>query len=508
MDCWISTILTLIVAGLFIIWYYSKQEDYFKKRGIPIETPIPLFGNMMKPILRITPFMERICQFYYINTEAKYVGYYDFSSPVIMLRDPEIVKSIVIKNFDHFVDHRGFVDPVADPLFGKNLFSLRGDNWREIRNLLSPAFTSSKMKSMFKLMSKCSESFTDYMMEQFEKQKSLTINSKDAFTRYTNDVIATCAFGVSVDSMRNPDNTFYVLGRKTTNFEGILSLKFQLIRNFPTLSNLLRVKLIDERAERFFNGLVRDTIAYRDEKGITRPDMIQLMMETRNDRNGQKPELTIQDMTSQAFIFFFGGFDTSSTFMCFLAHSISANPEVQTKLQNEIDEVYDKYHVEPTYEAINSMQYLDAVLNETLRLYPIAGFLDRVCTKSIELPPPLPGMKPLHLQPGDNIIIPTCAFQSDPQYYPDPKKFSPERFLEDSKAILNSSTYLPFGDGPRICIGNRFALLETKILIYHLMAKFTLIPGEKMVLPLKLSAASLIVWPVGGFWLDLQPRRK
>ncbi|KAK0175603.1 hypothetical protein PV327_009343 [Microctonus hyperodae] len=506
MEYYISIILTVIIVGLMAILYLVKNENYFKKHGIPYETPLPIFGNMFQTLFRITPHMDRVRNFYYINPEAKYVGFYDFNSPVIMIRDPELIKNITLKYFDHFVDHRAFADPIQDPLMGNNLFLLRGNHWRGVRSLLSPAFTPSKLKPMFKFMMECSRDLANYMVEQMQTQKTLTINSKDAFTRYTNDVIATCAFGLNVNSTRNPLNEFYVLGRKATNFEGLLSLKFFLVSSFPKISKILNIKFMDEKIENYFHKLVSDTVALRDEKGISRPDMIQLMMESRKNIHNEIPNLTLQEMTSQAFVFFFGGFDTSSSLMCFLAHEISINPEVQAKLHDEIDEVHKKYNGEPSYEAINSMQYLDAVVNETLRLYPVAGILDRMCTKKFELPPTLPGTKPFELQPGDIIMISVYALQTDAKYYPDPDKFIPERFIEDPRKNLNSSIYMPFGNGPRMCIGYRFALIETKVLIYYLMLKCILKPSKKMIFPLRFSASSFPILPKGGFWLDLQPR--
>lgn len=498
-------ILVSIITILLSIFFYYNKTNYFKKHGIPYLEPMPIFGNMASPLFQLTSLADQLKQIYYINENAKYIGLYDFSTPVIMIRDPELMRSIATKHFDHFVDHRGFVDPIQDPLFGGNIFSLRGDNWREVRNLLSPSFTSSKMKGMFKLMLKCSENFVDFLTEQSIKQQS--INSKDAFTRYTNDVIATCAFGVTVDSMRNPNNEFYVLGKKATNFEGILSIKFFLLRNFPMISKLLRVKLIGSYVEDFFYEIVRDTIAMRDEKGISRPDMIQLMMETRHNKDGNGRVLSIEDMTSQAFIFFFGGFDTSSSLMCFLAHEISINNDIQKRLQNEIDELYGKCNGEPSYEAINDLQYLEAVINEALRMYPIATFLDRICTKSFVLPPTLPGVKPLQLNYGDNLWFPAYAVHRDPKYFNEPDKFLPERFIGD-KIAINSPAYVPFGNGPRMCIGNRFALLETKVLFFHLIAKCQITPSKKMILPLEFSNRSFTITAKGGFWLDLKPRNK
>lgn len=157
---------------------------------------------------------------------------------------------------------------------------MSGDRWREARNLLSPAFTSSKMKAMFELMMQCAENFTKYIAEQAEDPRNM-IATKDLFTKYTNDVIATCAFGINVDSLKNPTNDFYVLGREATNFEGILSLKFFLARAFPKLVKLFRMKIVADHVKHFFMDIVRTTIETRDANGINRPDMLQLMMEAR-----------------------------------------------------------------------------------------------------------------------------------------------------------------------------------------------------------------------------------
>nr|ACE75339.1 cytochrome P450 [Glyptapanteles indiensis] len=501
-----STVLAAL-AGLVIVYYFFFGENYFHKYGIPHPRRLAIFGNMAPIIFRRNTFVGHITDIYNLHKEAKYVGFYDFGMPVTMIRDLELIKSITVKHFDHFMDHRGFADPEIEPLFGNNLFSLRGDRWREIRTLLTPAFTSSKMKAMFKLMSECANTFGDALVKQAENTAD-GFFSKDIFTRYTNDAIATCAFGIAVDSMKNPDNDFYVLGRRATNFDGIKSLKFFMIRSFPLITKLFRVKLIETKIENFFYDLVKDTIATRDAQGINRPDMIQLMMETRGNKPGSKnPELSIESMTSQAFIFFFGGFDSTATTMCFTAHEIASNPDIQKKLQEEIDQVLEKDNGNPSYESINGMHYLDAIVNETLRLYPIAGFMDRVCTESFELPPTLPGIKPLKVNPGDNLWIPAWAIHRDPEYFPNPDKFDPERFMGDAKDTINHSAYLPFGVGPRMCIGNRFALLEIKVLFFYLLAKCNITPSKKMILPMRLSKKSFALMADGGFWLDIQPRK-
>ncbi|KMQ89601.1 cytochrome p450 9e2 [Lasius niger] len=497
--------LTVIAGALGLYYYFFKNLNFFKKHGIPYKTPLPIFGNLGASIFHRESIAHLIKNIYNLHPEAKYVGMFDMTNPVVMIRDPDLIKSITLKNFDLFPDRRTMIEEYQDPLFGKNLFSLKGERWRQVRPLLSPAFTSSKMKNMFKLMADYAAEFSNYLTQMSAEKKIMDI--KDVFTRYTNDVIATCAFGITVDSMRNPKNEFYVYGREATNFNNpLFFLKIYIFRGLPWLAQILKLRLFREQIGNFFQELVETTIKTRDENGIVRPDMLQLMMESRSKKG--KAGLSIEDMVSQAFLFFFGGFDSTATLMCFAAHELAVNQEIQKKLQNEIDQVLEESNGQAPYEMVNNMEYLDAVISEALRLYPIAPFLDRICVEEFELPPTLPGMKPYILKKGEGIWVPIYGLHHDPQYFEEPEKFDPERFRgERKKESLNCGAYLPFGLGPRMCIGNRFALMETKVLLFHLLARCDLKTCEKTPLPLKLAKEGFNMKPEGGFWLNVSPKK-
>ncbi|XP_011705743.1 PREDICTED: cytochrome P450 9e2-like [Wasmannia auropunctata] len=501
----IYVIVLSVIAGTLGLYYFLfKNLNFFQKHEIPCAKPLPLLGNMGSIFLRRQSMVDLIKSTYDLHPDAKYVGIYDLTKPLVVLRDPELIKAITLKHFDMFMDHRQFIDETQDPFFGKNLVSLRGERWRETRSILSPAFTSSKMKSMFKLMSNYGIDFANYLAQLPSEKR--TMEMKDIFARYTNDVIASCAFGVSVDSMRNPKNEFYVYGKEVTVFRSLLFLKFYIFRTLPWLARILKLKLLREQIANFFRDIIKTTIRTREEKGIVRPDMLQLMMESRG-KDG-KTDLTIDDMISQAFIFFFGGFDSTSTLMCFAAHEIAVNQDVQERLQSEIDQVLEENNGQAPYEAINNMEYLEAVIDEALRMYPVGPVLDRLCVRDFELPSTLPGMKPLTIRKGQGIWIPVYGLHHDPKYFEQPEKFDPERFLgERKKHTLSSGAYLPFGQGPRMCIGNRFALLETKALLFHLLARCELKTCEKTPLPLKIDKGGFNLMPKGGFWLHVEPRK-
>ncbi|KAL6425687.1 hypothetical protein ACFW04_009649 [Cataglyphis niger] len=485
MECW-SILLSIVICATGS-YYLFRNYNFFKRHGIIHLPAVPILGNMTS--------------IYNFNPDAKYFGFYVTTSPVFFLRDPEIIKSVLVKDFEAFPNRRGFSD-LNEPLFAKNLFSLQGKKWRDVRSLLSPSFTSSKMKMMFTLMSECAVDFANFLSTSILVDNG-DIDMKDAFAKYTNDVIVTCAFGIKINTMKDPTNKFYVYGKEATNFFKTNRIRFLFLRTFPKLGRILNVKLIDHYVSNFFKDIIKTTIATRDAENITRPDMIQLMMDVR-DKEGRR-RLDLDDMIAQAFVFFFGGFDTSSTTMSFIAHEIAANPDVQIKLRQEIDKVLVESNGEITCETINQLEYLDLVINEALRLYPPFAFLERICDKDYELPPALPGEKPFTMKKGMTFWIPVFAIQRDARYYDDPEKFRPERFV-DNKMYHNSFCYMPFGLGPRVCIANRFALLEMKVLLFHLLARYELKPCAKTTLPIKFNKRNLIIMPESGFWLNVQHR--
>ncbi|XP_018305116.1 uncharacterized protein [Mycetomoellerius zeteki] len=485
----------------FCIHYLFKNFNFFKRNGIIHLPSVPLFGSTMSVIFRRISIFDFMLKIYNFNPNAKYFGFYLTTTPIFLLRDVELIKTVLVKNFEAFPDHRGFVD-FNEPLFEKNLFSLRGEKWRNVRNLLSPSFTSNKMKIMFTLMSECAVDFAKFLSTSPADKGA--IDMKDICSKYTNDVIATCAFGIKINSIKDPTNKFYICGKEATNFRGVIrGIKFFFLGLFPRLGRIFNLKIVNDYVSDFFKNIIRTTIATRDAEHITRPDMLQLMMDIRG-KEGRR-ELDIDDMTAQAFIFFLGGFETSSTTMCYAAHEIAANSEIQTKLQQEIDKVVEESNGEVSYEAINRLEYLNAVISEALRLYPPIAALERVCEKNFELPPALPDEKPFTLKKGMLIWIPVLPIHRDEKYYDNPEKFDPERFLNNK--MHNSSCYMPFGLGPRMCIAYRFAMLEVKVLLFHLLARCELKPSVKTTLPMKFCKDMIVMVPENGFWLNIQRRR-
>ena len=496
---------TLILGAIGVLIVLYRQMNFWAKRRIPHLAPLPLLRGKFLPSLFGTISTHNYISLIYNSfPDTKYFGLMaPDTTPVAVLRDPELIKETCVKNFDCFLDHKSFLTEEMDPVFGKNIFSLRGERWKEMRNTLTPSFTATRMKFLFELIAKCSFDFVQYFKDHPNETKS--IDTKDAFTRYTNDVIATAAFGISVNSMLNRDNEFYLRGKDATSFgDGFWRfIKFLGFLVCPKLMRLMGVSFFSRETYRFFTTLVQNTMKTRKEKNIYRPDMLQLLIDAKNKDNGL--DMSVDDITAQALIFFLAGFDPASTLMCFVAHELALNPEIQEKLRNEVDLFTENETSGISYETLAKMKYMDMVVSETLRKYPPSPLTDRLCGKEFTLPKATPESREYKIEVDTLIWIPIYGLHRDPKYFPDPEKFDPERFNDEKKNDINPYVYMPFGVGMRKCIGNRFLLMETKILFIHLLQNFILEKCEKTKDPIEFQN-SISIAVKGGSWIKLSER--
>ncbi|XP_063916423.1 cytochrome P450 9e2-like [Zophobas morio] len=525
-----------IVTGVLMVFGYlilNRRQNHWTRKGVPQLKPTFIFGNFWPLIVRKLSSPELVQRMYNSGKDLRYFGIYQFLRPALMLRDPELIKQITVKDFEHFLDHVGFIDPEADPLFGKNLFALRGMQWREMRSTLSPSFTSNKMKYMFSLMSQNGEQFVNHFLQKNEDV--IEVEMKDVTSRFANDVIASTVFGFECDSLKETHNEFYTLGKVATDFTNLRTvLVFMGNIVLPKLLKFFKVGFFPKKMTSFFERIIKENIESREKHGVKRSDMIELLLEARKNKHNdddhgdlpdtgfatveeseigknqklRKCELTDEDITAQAFVFFFAGFETVSSLSCFIAYELAVNQEIQEKLRNEVDATNEKCSEQITYEALTTMKYMDMVVSETLRKWPNAIATDRICTKSYTIEPKTPDEKPVHLNKGDMVFIPVYGIQRDPQYYPEPERFDPERFSDENKKKIKPYTFFPFGSGPRNCIGSRFALMEVKLLFYNILSNFEIIATEKTQIPIRFSKKAINMASEKGFWLGLQRRVK
>lgn len=304
-----------------------------------------------------------------------------------------------------------------------------------MRSTLSPAFTGSKMRQMFELVSKvCKQGVVTLREKIIKNETNNEIEFKELASKFTVDNIATCAFGIEVNSFEDPNNSFQEIAKEITDFSNLKSVfKFAGYLIAPWLMKTLGVSFISKSAQKFFQEAIIDTINTREEKGIIRHDMINLLMQAKkgNLKHEVKEEekfvdgfATVEesevgrsqnkrvwediDLAAQCFVFFLAGFDTVSTTIGFMAYELMRNPEVQEKLYDEISACEEELDGKViSYEKIQDLKYLDQVVSEVLRMWPAAPGTDRICTKDYDLA--VDGHK-FTFEEGKHFFIPIYGF--------------------------------------------------------------------------------------------------
>lgn len=483
----------ILILVLVVGWLYKRSirvHSHFSNQGLPNLEPVPVFGNLLSAFLGRESIVDLFNRSYNKFKQSRIHGLFMFSDISYVITDPELVKRLTIKDFDHFINHNELL-ATFDRVFGKTLFGMKGQLWKDMRSTISPIFTSSKMKSMFGLLNHHVQDFIKHF-EQKAGNGTVDIDAFEVFTRFTADGIATAVLGFEGDCVKNDDSGLFKLCKGIVHsFSSPQAiLKFVFGGFFPRVYKYFDVQLNSKATIDFFRRAVVDVMNERERTNVSRPDVIQLMInvknrirnqETLNDNVEDVLKTSIQNLQeivdddeywlAQGFIFFFGGFDSTSSLLRSMAYELAMNPDVQEELYREIVDVNERLENEPvTYDLLHGMKFLDMVVSESLRKHPPFIQMDRTCSKDYNLD--MGNGKTILIKKGEVIIFPYYQLHHDAEYYPNPEKFDPYRFSDDNKDTIVSGTYLPFGMGPRTCIGSRFVLMEAKLLMFNLLLNF------------------------------------
>jgi cytochrome P450 family 6 len=197
--------LSVVCVYLVIKYFYS----YWERQKFPYLKPVIPFGNLRLVAQNKRSFGTGIYDLY-TSTKEQFVGIYLFWRPALLVRDAELVKQILVKDFASFHDRGVYVDEKNDPMSG-NLFALKGEKWKKLRHQLTPTFTSGKLKNMMPTVMKVANELQDYVRPIAEKEE--IVEMKDLMSRYVIDIIASVIFGCEVNSIRNPDEKFRSIGK-------------------------------------------------------------------------------------------------------------------------------------------------------------------------------------------------------------------------------------------------------------------------------------------------------
>jgi len=525
--------ITIVLVPITVVYLFLKfvrgNQDYWTQRGVPISQAKLTFRE------RLTRPFHEVDQAMYESVKSQnvtnYFGVVELRKPMLFVLDPELIKSILVKDFNTFTNRRMLGLGKSDKFFQNMLFFMEDQPWKEMRSTISPTFSTGKIKAMNDLFNESGEKVVNYLARQVnEKCKSnnsaediddgIEIDMQNVFGRYTLDVIASVAFGVDSENFSQPNSAFYQMGQRINMAAAMslsLMLKFLTLVTAPKLFEWLNLSLSDKTALQFFMNVVEKSIQQREAQEVEkRKDFLQLMIDAKHgilEKDADENEVSLQPSSRGAtltndsilgncVLFFIAGFDTSESLLTFTAYELAINPEIQERLYDEVDNTMDKYGGKFTYEAIASMNYLDMVISEALRKYPPAFRLERRADTNYNLP-----NSDVTLEKGSLAIIPIYCIQHDPDIYPNPEQFIPERFTAESKSQRHPYTYLPFGTGPRSCIAMRFALTEVKSAVAHLVHQFRFEPTSRTPIPVTFKKSASALKPAEGLYLKVKARQ-
>ncbi|XP_025084853.1 cytochrome P450 3A5-like [Pomacea canaliculata] len=428
----LTSCLVVGVVTLAAMWFWRCCQVLmtFKRMGVPGPVPIPVFGNVLtifsKGIVNIFPFWNK--------QYGKLYGIF-MPSPALVISDLDLIKDVAIKQFQSF-PNRLVITAFKFKPWNANLLSLRDDHWKHVRGVLSPTFSSGKLKKMVPAIKRVVSNLVNNITEKAKTGEMIEL--KEFCGCFALDVIAGSAFGLQVDSLKNPKDPF------VHHAYNVLFGRQWLMPIFvtsPFLSKLLHkigLTFSPKESSDFFFNATESALKERRQEKEKFSDFLQLLVEAEKEQEAQqevdteidhrsqlhtssqwtRKGLTREEIHSNTLIFLAAGYDTVSTAMSYTLFCLAANPECLHKAQQEVDDKLGKKLAD--YSTANELVYLDMCLNEALRMFTPAFFTDRECTEDTEVG----GYK---VPKGMRVVFPFYAIHNDPEIWPNPTKYDPER---------------------------------------------------------------------------------
>ncbi|XP_063381057.1 cytochrome P450 6B2-like [Cydia fagiglandana] len=492
------TVVILAVVLSVLYYYFTRTFSYWKDRNVTGPKPIPFFGNMYRSAMRYDTMGVVFKNIYESFPREKVVGIFRMTTPTLLVRDLDILKHILVKDFDNFVD-RGL--EFSKEGLGQNLFHSDGETWRGLRIRFSPIFTNSKMKNMMYLLNDRADKFINYVSDTTATTPEQDIHG--LVQKYTMSTITGCAFGLDIDTFRGDVQTLKRVDKEifTPNY----AVEFDMM--FPGVLKKLNMSLFPAYLE-----LVETVTTQRNGKPSNRKDFMDLILEMKNkkqievvkkhgDEETSTIDITNSIIEAQAFVFYAAGYETSASTMGFMLYQLALDTKIQDRLRNEIDEYLERHSNRIEMDTLNELQYLDQVFSETLRMYPIGDTLQRKAANDYKLP----GIDAT-IAKDQVVIVSVSGIHHDEKYYPEPEKFDPDRFSPENVAARHPFAYLPFGLGPRHCIGMRFARVQSSVCIIRLLSKFRLEAGKNTVRSFSNDPYRTVIAPNKTLYVNVYPR--
>ncbi|EAT45358.2 AAEL003399-PA [Aedes aegypti] len=494
-------ITLVLVAG--VVLYFLRSFLQKRNKLLKIANhfggpkPLPVIGNLLEFNTDIPVHLN--------HTYGPNLFVWGFlNENVLFLGDTKLVEKVLLAK----QTQKSLLYSYLTCWLRTGLLLASGEKWFQRRKIITPTFHFKVLEQFVTVFNREAQTMVDVMRKhvggkEFDVYSYVTLMALDS--------VCETSMGTSVNAQKDPDNR-YVRNVKRMSVLFLLRVIHPLATH-PELYSLIHPNAYEQRK------IVRELHEFTDNVIATRRKQLksgQMLDINRNveDRYSKqkmtfldlllnvnidgKP-LTDLDIREEVDTFMFEGHDTTTSGISFTIYQLALNPHVQDKIYEEIVAILGKNHktVELTYQSLQEFKYLEMAIKEGLRLFPSVPFIGRNLVEDLEF-------DDITLPAGQDILIPIYMIHRNPEIYPDPERYDPERFSDGTESKRGPYDYIPFSAGTRNCIGQRFAMLEMKAALIKLIGNYRILPGESLK---KLRIMTdLVVRPEKGVPIRLEER--
>ncbi len=437
-------------------------------------------GNLLDYTRDHLGFLTRCAREYGDVTRLRFVNV-----PVYLLNHPDHIEYVLVRNNRNFIKSRG--ERVSLGFLGQGLLTSEGSFWRRQRRLAQPAFHRERVAAYGEVMVESAE-----RMSATWRDGEVRDVHRDMM-RLTLEIVAKTLFGVPLQPAQFEEigGALAVIAERFTGRGGVF---FQVPERIPTPGNL-RFRQALRTLDALIYGIIRGRRATGEADGEEDgggDDLLSMLLAARDEDTGEG--MGDKQLRDEVMTILLAGHETTANALSWTWRLLARHPEIEDTLHEELKEVLAGRP--PAIGDLSWLRYTDAIVKESLRLYPPAWAFGREAVGDCEI-------GGYHVPAGTQLIMSQWVMHRDPRYYEDPLKFRPERWLDGSTSMLPGYAYFPFGGGPRLCIGQSFAKMEAVLLLATIARSFRLrsAPGERVTL-----RPSITLRPGDGMWMVLQKR--
>ncbi|XP_065366482.1 probable cytochrome P450 4d14 [Calliphora vicina] len=505
----IVELIIVIFTCLLVLDYFNKKhrEELLRNAGIRGPKTVPLVGNALLAIgnstSQVFDFLKQLTDEY-----GKVARMWFFGECVLMVQDAKYFESIL--SSQQVIRKNALYDLLTCWL-GDGLLLSSGSKWHGRRKIITPTYHFKILEQFVEIFDQQSFVMVERLQQQADGKTALNMFPIVCLTAL--DIIAETAMGVKINAQKNPN---FPYAKAVTDVADIIATRFMIpAQRFETLFRLLNYrkyrqmkesieimhnftdKVITERREALEKSIADGTfVAMNNECNDLGVKKRMAFLDVLLQSTVAGKPLTNEDIREEVDTFMFEGHDTTTSGISHTLYLLARHPQVQQKVFEEIQQVIGNDKDKAiTMRELQDLKYLDVVIKESLRMYPPVPMIGRITEQDVEMDGKI-------IPANVNITLLIYAACRDPEYFPNPNDFIPERFTNDSLDHVNPFAYVPFSAGPRNCIGQKFAVLEMKSTISKMIRHFELLPLGEDVVPVM----NLILRSATGINLGLKPR--